>query len=82
MTQQLLPAASAGERWYQMDIPGLFAWLFSDRMGVVALLVIILLGFLIAAIALEKKTRSDFDRYDDEDEDSESGWSFFDDNNK
>ena len=75
-------AKTAGERWYQMNVSSLFTWLFSDRMGVVALLMVILLGFLIAAIVLEKKTRRDFDRYDGEDEDSESGWSFFDDDNK
>ncbi len=64
-----------------MDIPGFFGWLFNDRMGVVSLLVIILVGFLIAAIVLEKKTRRDYDRYDDVDDDSESGWSFFEDDN-
>lgn len=71
----------AGERWYQMDIAALFTWLFSDRMGVITLLVVALLGFLIAAVVLEKKTRKEYDRYDDED-DSESGWSFFDDDNQ
>lgn len=65
-----------------MDIAGLLSWLFSDRMGVICLLVIFLIGFLIAAIILERKTRRDYDKYDDGDEDAESGWSFFDDDNQ
>ena len=60
-----------------MDIAGIF----SSREGVLVLLGVILVGFLVAAIVLERKTRKDFDQYDDEDDD-ESGWSLFDDDNK
>ena len=56
-------------------------WLFSTRAGVLALIGIILVGFLIAAIILEHKTRETYDQYEDE-EDDENGWSFFDDDNK
>ena len=56
-------------------------WLFGTRAGVLALIGIILVGFLIAAIILEHKTRETYDQYEDE-EDDESGWSFFDDDNK
>lgn len=65
-----------------MDIVGIFTWLFTAREGVICLLVIGLVGFLIAAIILERKTRRDYDKYDDGDEDAESGWSFFDDDNQ
>lgn len=81
LTTQIMPAALAGERRRPMDISGTISWLFSTRDGVIALLVIALVGFLIAAIIMEKKTRKDFDKYDDEDTDSESGWSIFDDDN-
>lgn len=64
-----------------MDFSGILSWLFNSREGVLVLLGVILVGFLIAAIILERKTRKDFDQYDDEDDD-ESGWSFFDDDNK
>ena len=64
-----------------MDFSGILSWLFSSREGVLVLLGVILVGFLIAAIILERKTRKDFDQYDNEDGD-ESGWSFFDDDNK
>lgn len=64
-----------------MDIAGVFTWLFSTRVGVICLLALGIIGFLIAALCLERKTRNDYDRYDD-DEDSESGWSFFDDDNQ
>ena len=64
-----------------MDIAGIFSWLFSSREAVLVLLGVILVGFLVAAIVLERKTRKDFDQYDDEDDD-ESGWSLFDDDNK
>lgn len=64
-----------------MDFSGILSWIFSSREGVLVLLGVILVGFLIAAIILEHKTRKDFDQYDDEDDD-ESGWSFFDDDNK
>ena len=57
-----------------------FDWLFGTREGVMALLGIALLGFLVAAVVLERRTRSQFDRY--EDDDSEDGWSIFDDDNK
>ena len=56
-------------------------WLFGTRAGVIALIGIILVGFLIAAIILEHKTRETYDQYEDE-EDDENGWSFFDDDNK
>ncbi|WP_293814939.1 DUF6724 family protein [uncultured Parolsenella sp.] len=56
-------------------------WLFGTRAGVLALIGIILVGFLIAAIILEHKTRETYDQYEDE-EDDENGWSFFDDDNK
>lgn len=65
-----------------MDIAGLFTWMFGTRTGVICLLIVALIGFLIAALVLERKTRHDFDHYDDEDEDSETGWSAFDDDNK
>lgn len=64
-----------------MGIAGLFTWLFNTRAGVICLLVVALLGFLVAAIVLERKTRQEFDQYD-EDDDSEDGWSLFDDDNK
>lgn len=64
-----------------VDIAGIFTWLFSSREGVFVLLGVILVGFLIAALLLERKTRKDFDCYDDETDD-ESGWSLFDDDNK
>ena len=48
-----------------MDIAGIFSWLFSSREGVLVLLGVILVGFLVAAIVLERKTRKDFDQYDD-----------------
>ena len=63
-----------------MDIAGIFSWLFGSREGVLVLLGVCLLGFLVAALILERKTRKDFDQYED-DEDDESGWSFFDDDN-
>lgn len=50
--------------------------------NIVAMLGVCLVGFLIAAIILERKTRRDYDKYDNGDEDSESGWSFFDDDNQ
>ena len=56
-------------------------WLFGTRAGVLALIGIILVGFLAAAIILEHKTRETYDQYEEE-EDDESGWSFFDDDNK
>lgn len=65
-----------------MSIAGLFYWLFSTREGVIALLAVCLVGFLIAAVILERKTRRDYDKYDNGDEDAESGWSFFDDDNQ
>lgn len=65
-----------------MNIAGLFTWLFSTREGVICMLAIFLIGFLIAAVLLERKTRRDFDKYDDGDEDAASGWSFFDDDNQ
>lgn len=65
-----------------MDIAGFFTWLFGTRPGVITLLVVCLVGFLIAAIILERKTRRDYDKYDDGDEDAESGWSFFEDDNQ
>lgn len=65
-----------------MDIAGLFNWLFGTREGVLVMLGVCLVGFLIAAIILERKTRRDYDKYDNGDEDSESGWSFFDDDNQ
>lgn len=62
-----------------MGVADIFAWLFGTRQGVVCLLGIGLVGFLIAAIVLERKTRSDFDQEDESE--SEDGWSFFDDDN-
>ena len=64
-----------------MDVASFFNWLFGTRAGVLVLLVACLLGFLVAAIVLERKTRREYDRYDDS-EDSEDGWSLFDDDNK
>lgn len=63
-----------------MGIAGVFGWLFGTRTGVVCLLGIGILGFLIAAVVLERKTRHDYDQYEDEG-DAEDGWSFFDDDN-
>lgn len=62
-------------------IASLVDWLFGTRAGVLVLIGIILVGFLIAAIILEHKTRETYDQYEDE-EDDEDGWSFFDDDNK
>ena len=56
-------------------------WLFGTRAGVLALIGIILVAFLVAAIILEHKTRETYDQYEEEGDD-ESGWSFFDDDNK
>lgn len=61
-----------------MDIAGFFGWLFGTRTGVLCLLGGALVGFLIAAIVLERKTREEYD----EAEDDEDGWSFFDSDNK
>jgi hypothetical protein len=65
-------------------------WLFNTRQGVIALVLGGILLFLIIAIVLERKTRAiyknhekspeDWDLFDDDD--SESGWSDFDDDNK
>ena len=65
-------------------------WLFNTRQGVIALVLGGVLLFLIIAIVLERKTRAiyknhekspeDWDLFDDDD--SESGWSDFDDDNK
>ena len=65
-----------------MNISDIISWLFSSREGVFVLLGIGLVGFLVAALVLERKTRKDFDRYDDVENDDESGWSLFDDDNK
>lgn len=65
-----------------MDIAGFFGWLFGTRTGVLCLLGVGLVGFLIAAIVLERKTRDEYDQYDEDDEDDEDGWSFFDSDNK
>lgn len=64
-----------------MDVMGFFGWLFGTRTGVLCLLGVGLVGFLIAAIVLERKTREEYDQYD-EDEDDEDGWSIFEDGNK
>lgn len=65
-------------------------WLFNTRQGVIALVLGGILLFLIIAFVLERKTRAiyknhekspeDWDLFDDDD--SESGWSDFDDDNK
>lgn len=65
-------------------------WLFNTRQGVIALVLGGILLFLIIAFVLERKTRTiyknhekspeDWDLFDDDD--SESGWSDFDDDNK
>lgn len=65
-------------------------WLFNTRQGVIALVLGGILLFLIIAIVLERKTQAiyknhekspeDWDLFDDDD--SESGWSDFDDDNK
>lgn len=64
-------------------------WLFNTRQGVIALVLGGILLFLIIAVVLERKTRAiyknhekspeDWDLFDD---DSESGWSDFDNDNK
>ncbi len=65
-----------------------FTWLFSDRMGVVTLIVGGIVLFLIIAFILERRTRKQFYNHekseDDWDlfDDDESGWSDFDDDNK
>lgn len=69
------------DRRERMDIGGFFGWLFGTRTGVLCLLGAALVGFLIAAVVLERKTRAQYDQYDDSG-DSEDGWSFFDDDNK
>jgi hypothetical protein len=65
-------------------------WLFNTRQGVIALVLGGILLFLIIAFVLERRTRAiyknhekspeDWDLFDDDD--SESGWSDFDDDNK
>lgn len=62
-----------------MDAAGFLSWLFGSKEGVVCLLGAGLVGFLIAALVLERKTRQQYDQYDGDDED---GWSDFDDDNK
>lgn len=63
-----------------VDAAELLAWLFGTKTGVIVLLAVALLGFLVAAIVLERRTRHKYDQYPD-DTDSEDGWSFFDDDN-
>lgn len=65
-------------------------WLFNTRQGVIALVLGGIPLFLIIAFVLERRTRAiyknhekspeDWDLFDDDD--SESGWSDFDDDNK
>ena len=76
------PSAGSNGAWKGslMDVAGFFGWLFGTRMGVLCLLGIGLLGFLVAAIVLERKTRRNYDQCD-EDGDDEDGWSFFDSDN-
>lgn len=72
-------------------ISGFFDWLFNTRAGVGALIVGGIVIVLIIAFVLElgtrkqyfnhKKSAGDWDLFDDE-SDSESGWSEFDDDNK
>lgn len=72
-------------------ISGFFDWLFNTRPGVAALIGGGIIIVLIVAFILERGTRKqyfnhkksadDWDLFDDE-SDSESGWSEFDDDNK
>ncbi len=72
-----------------MDFIG---WLFNTKQGVIALVLGGIVVFVIIAFVLERKTRKvyynhkksadDWDLFDDEESDSESGWSDFDDDNK
>ena len=72
-------------------ITGFFDWLFNTRQGVLALIVGGIVIVMIIAFILERGTRKqyfnhkksadDWDLFDDE-SDSESGWSEFDDDNK
>lgn len=65
-------------------------WLFNTRQGVIALVLGGILLFLIIAIVLERKTRAIYKNHEKspenwdlfDDDDSESGWSDFDDDNK
>lgn len=61
-------ALAAAKRGETLDILGLITWLFSTRDGVVWLLGIGVLGFLIAAIILERKTRQSYQDFEEEDE--------------
>ena len=65
-------------------------WLFTTKPGVIALVVGGILLFFVIAFVLERRTRQmyrnheksedDWDLFDDDDD--ESGWSEFDDDNK
>ena len=65
-------------------------WLFNTKPGVIALVVGGILLFFVIAFVLERRTRQmyrnheksedDWDLFDDDDD--ESGWSEFDDDNK
>lgn len=68
-----------------------FFWLFNDRVGVICLLLGGLAFFFIIAWLLESKTRKRYFNHDrskddwtlfDDDGDSESGWSEFEEDNK
>ncbi len=66
-----------------------FGWLFGTRQGVFALIVGGIVLFLIIAFVLERRTRKTYynhekgpDDWNLFDDDSESGWSDFNDDNK
>ena len=69
-----------------------FSWLVGTRPGVLALILGGIVLFLIISLVLERRTRAlyknhkksegDWDLFDFDEDDSESGWSDFEDDNK
>lgn len=59
----------------------LFSWLFSTRQGVLALVIGCAVIAFIVSIVLERGTGKQYYNHEPE-EDDESGWSLFDDDNK
>jgi hypothetical protein len=71
------------------SISDFFTWLFSDRTGVICLVVTGIVVCLIISFVLERKMRKQFYNHEKSegdwnlfDDDDESGWSEFDEDNK
>ena len=71
------------------SISDFFTWLFSDRTGVICLVVAGIVVCLIISFVLERKMRKQFHNHEKSegdwnlfDDDDESGWSEFDEDNK